>query len=113
MLFPFPASRASQSTMGQFDQNFLVAKYGDGYEQRMAIGMNSKHDKWEVQVNNLSFEQYETMMAFWNAHGRVIAFEWVPPNGTVANKYVFDSPLSLTNTGDRYSFSMTLARRFE
>lgn len=109
--FPFE-NRISQASTAELDQKIVVAEYGDGYQQRAAIGINSIFQKWSVQVNYLTLTDRNTMVSFYNAHGRVISFDWTPPNGT-AGKFVFADPLTETSTGNLYNFSMTLLQVFE
>lgn len=109
--FPFP-NKISQASTSTLDQKALVTQYGDGYQQRAAVGINNQFYRWDVQVNYLSATDRATMVAFWQAHGRVVSFDWTPPNGT-AGKYVFVEPLVETSQGNLYSFSMVMQQVFE
>ena len=109
--FPFP-TKVSQASTKTSDQKFIVASYGDGYEQRAAIGIDNMFDVWSVQVNYLSLSDRTTMLAFWRAHGRVVSFDWTPPNGTVG-KYIFNAAINESNYANRYSFTFDLRQVFE
>ena len=106
--FPYPNKISQQSTKTS-DQKFLISAYGDGYEQRAAVGINSKFDTWDLQLNMLTLAERNTFITSWNAHGRVIAWDWTPINGT-AGKYIFNTTLTESNTGERYSFSFQARR---
>lgn len=109
--FPYP-DKISQSSSSTLDQKALVSSYGDGYEQRAAVGINNIAQVWNVQLNFLTLSERNTLVAFYRAHGRVVSFDWTPPNES-AGKWVFGDALSETNHGDRYSFSMVLRQVFE
>lgn len=102
----------SQASSSALDQKVVIASYGDGYEQRAALGLNSKSYKWEITLSYLSLTDRNTMNAFYMTHGRVISFDWTPPNGT-AGKYRFDSALSETSIALYYNYTFTLVQVFE
>lgn len=109
--FPFP-NKISQASTSTLDQKAFVSQYGDGYQQRAAVGINNQFYRWDVQINYLSLADRAIMVSFWQAHGRVVSFDWTPPNGT-AGKYVFVEPLVETSQGNVYSFSMVMQQVFE
>lgn len=104
--------KISQASTASKDQKFLVSEYGDGYEQRVAIGVNSMFMTWNIQWNMLSLADRNTLIAFWNRHGRVNSFQWTPPNETLGT-YVFSSALNEGNVGVRYNISIQLKQVFE
>lgn len=109
--FPFP-DKISQASSSSKDQKVIISAYGDGYEQRAALGINSMTMTWQLYLPMMTLTDRNTFRAFFDAHGRVIAFDWTPPNES-AGKYVFNGPLQETNTGIRYSFSFELRQVFE
>lgn len=102
----------SQVSSSALDQKVVVAMYGDGYEQRAAIGLNSMSYKWEISMTYLNLTDRNTMNAFYMAHGRVVSFDWTPPNGT-AGKYRFDSALNETNVSLYYNYTFSVVQVFE
>lgn len=53
------------------------AKFGDGYEARVPIGINTQPKKW-----SLKFAKYpELVLAFLEARNGAEAFNWVDPFG--------------------------------
>ena len=62
-----------------------TAKFGDGYEQRQADGINTKPQSWSLTFANRSNTDAAAIMTFLDARGGVEAFDWVPPDsaGTV------------------------------
>ncbi|EPD3172470.1 phage tail protein [Acinetobacter baumannii] len=63
-----------------------VTKFGDGYEARLATGINSQPNKWTVTFTN-NLDEYRKIRAFLKQHGAVKAFEWVDPEGELG-RYV-------------------------
>lgn len=65
-----------------------VAKFGDGYEQRAAYGINTMTRIWRVRFTDTqSAAVTPDIDAFLAARGGLEAFEWTDPTG-VAGKYV-------------------------
>ena len=74
-----PTSGASRTTKPDVN----VAKYGDGYEQRVGRGINNMADKW-----SLKFTTYVSdVESFLRSHGGQLSFNWTNPFG-VSGKYV-------------------------
>lgn len=109
--FPFP-NKISQDSKHTMEQRHIVSQYGDGVQQRAAVGLNSRYDTWQIQLYNLTLAERNTMVAFFNTHGFIQSFDWTPPNGT-ATKWVFASPLEESNTATFYNFSFKLLQVFE
>lgn len=58
--------------------NVNVTKFGDGYEQRTPIGINSRAQKWSVQFteSNVAFSE---VLAFVRERNAVESFDWTNP----------------------------------
>lgn len=109
--FPFP-NKISQDSRRVMNQKHTVSAYGDGYQQRAAIGLRNRFDQWTIALNNLSLTDRDTFVTFFDTHGFVQSFDWTPPNG-VAGKWVFVSSPEESNTAEVYHFSFTLQQVFE
>lgn len=109
--FPFP-NKISQDSKHMMDQKHLISNYGDGVQQRAAVGVNARVDMWTIALNNLSVSERNTMVAFFDSHGFIESFDWTPPNGA-ATKWVFTSPLEESNTALVYHFNFSLQQVFE
>lgn len=57
-----------------------VVKFGDGYEQRRASGLNNNLEKYNITVR-VKREELRYLRDFLNRHGGVNAFLWTPPYG--------------------------------
>ena len=64
-----------------------VAKFGDGYQQRVAVGINNKPRKWDVTFTNRPTATADAIDAFLSEAGGVASFDWTPPHGS-AGKWV-------------------------
>lgn len=58
--------------------NVAATKFGDGYESRAAIGINSAAMKWTVKFDRAAPESKQ-VLAFLRARGGVEAFNWTNP----------------------------------
>jgi len=57
-----------------------VSKFGDGYEQVSADGLNHMLRKWDVSFSNRDQNEIEAIKDFLRARGGVEAFEFPVPN---------------------------------
>ncbi len=81
-----------------------TASYGDGYEQRVAAGINNIPESWSLTWNNRSNADANKVIKFLEDEAGVTAFDWYPPDteisstatGTSANKLI-DSAQIFTN----------------
>ncbi|MCL6620237.1 MAG: phage tail protein [Thermomonas hydrothermalis] len=77
---------ASYSASVEVAPRVTRAAFGDGYEQRVAAGINTLQRKW-----TLRFVGYDTALApieaFLIARAGVESFDWTPPSGD-AGKWV-------------------------
>lgn len=57
-------------------------RFGDGYEQRAADGINANLARWAVTFENRSDAEAQAIADFLAARGGVEAFDWAPPGGS-------------------------------
>ena len=62
-------------------------KFGDGYELRVPVGINSTPRQWQVTFANRATATADAIEAFFKARGGVDYFDWTPPYGG-AGKWV-------------------------
>lgn len=63
----------------------LSAKFGDGYEQRVADGINSALESWAITVNSISeVAGASAIEAFLRTQAGVTAFQWTTRYGRTA-----------------------------
>lgn len=66
----------------------LSAKYGDGYEQRVADGINSLIRSWSLTFKSRTIIDSDAMVAFLEARGGVEAFDFTPPGTSTTYKVI-------------------------
>lgn len=56
-----------------------TARFGDGYEQRLADGINVRPAVWALTFDNRDNTETAALLAFLQARNGVEAFDWTPP----------------------------------
>lgn len=74
----------------------LTAKFGDGYEQVAADGINNKEQSWPITVKGVQ-AQVTPARDFLDARGGFQSFFWTPPLG--AQGYYRCSEYDLAHAG--------------
>lgn len=64
---------------------------GDGYEQRLRMGLNTDLKAWDLQFNNRTDAEREQILAFLEARAGVEAFDWTTPRGQAGKRWVCES----------------------
>jgi len=69
------------------DQNARLyrASYGDGYEQRVAAGINNIPESWKLTWNNRSVADANKVIKFLEDQAGVTAFDWYPPDTEISS----------------------------
>lgn len=57
-----------------------TAKFGDGYEQRIADGINTRPQEWDLRWRNTK-SIIDSIDAFFATKNGLTAFTWTPPDG--------------------------------
>lgn len=86
----FEATEASRPRVRKFAG-------GDGYEQRLRIGLNTNPKEWTLVFSNRTDAERDAIAAFFDAQAGATSFDWTPPRGT-AGKYVCEEwQITLSN----------------
>lgn len=64
--------------------NVRRVAFGDGYEQRLAFGINTQPQVWSLEFRGRTSTEATAIDAFLRARGAVQAFDWTPPGGASA-----------------------------
>ena len=67
---------------GNNEPSVLVAKFGDGYEQRSPNGINNNLPNWALTYSVRSDVEAQAIDAFLIRQAGVLAFFWTPFGGT-------------------------------
>lgn len=84
-------------------------KFGDGYEQRQAGGINPLLPKWSLRFSVRDDTETAAIEAFLISVGAQTSFIWTPPKSSTAGKYVCRSWVKQIDT----AVSNTITATFE
>jgi phage-related protein len=94
-----------------------LSKFGDGYEQRLANGLNVLGETFSITFNNRTKEEIDDIVAFFENKAGVTAFNYTIPDsnnsGESTVKVVCDSWNKTFTFGDYYSATATFRRIYE
>lgn len=65
-----------------------VAQFGDGYQQRVADGINAMQTTWPLKFSMRDDTERAAILEFLEARAGVEAFDWTPPFGGTAIRAV-------------------------
>jgi phage-related protein len=68
--------------------NVRVAKFGDGYEQRIRFGINTDKPTWNLRFDSRDNTEGTAIKTFLAARGAWDSFNWTPPSYASAIKVV-------------------------
>lgn len=69
----------------QVQPRVAVVQFGDGYEQRAGLGINTRLGKYAVTFAGLTKEEGDAIEAFLEAKAGYLSFTWVPPGKAEAS----------------------------
>ena len=84
----FTWSPAPGATLQQ-QPRVRAAVFGDGYQQRVADGINAMPRSWSLSFTRETAD-IDAIEAFLIAHAGVTSFDWTPPSGA-AGKWICKS----------------------
>jgi len=64
------------------------SEFGDGYEQRVAMGLNSDPKIWDLRFDNRTDAERNEIRAFLEAHAGVTSFAWTTLYGQAGRSWV-------------------------
>ena len=93
--------------------------FGDGYEQRVASGINNLKQSFTVSFNNREKEEIDEITAYLDSLNGVSKFSFTIPDSNAASndetviKVVCDTVSQAYNNGGFYSANATFRRVYE
>ena len=94
-----------------------VTDFGDGYQQRIAAGINNLEQNYSVGFANRTKEEIDDIVAFFVSKGGVTNFTFTIPDsnnsGETAIKVICESWSQSYKTGDYYNCSASFKRVYE
>ena len=103
----------------QSEPKIFKAEFGDGYEQRLANGINNLAESYSLSFSNRTKEEIDDITAFFANKGAVTAFTFTIPDsndggsGETAVKVICDSWSQSYRFGDFYSCTAQFRRVYE
>lgn len=92
----------------------LTARFGDGYEQRVKDGINTKQDVFSISFNNRSAEEINRIAAFFDAKaGKSFTFTVTDHTGDTNLKVVCDGYNTTYISDSFHSLTCSLRRVYE
>lgn len=79
----------SQGSAKSGEQNILETKYGDGYTQTAAWGINYTKDKWGLKWDGLFKSERDAWWTFFNTVGTYNTWEWTAPGDSTQKNWRF------------------------
>lgn len=89
-----------------------VAQFGDGYQQRVADGINTNPKNWSLAFTKRGQTEADGIMDFLDARAGIEAFDWTSPAG-VAGKYICSEYERTIGQGQLYNITATFIQVFE
>ena len=89
-----------------------AVKFGEGYEQRSAEGINAITEIWSVSFNTRTNTERDDIRTFLRARAAVEAFDWTSPMGTVGKWVCRDWATTMRAAGVN-DMSFTFEQVFE
>ena len=97
--------------------NIIETNFGDGYQQRIAKGINNLQQTYGVSFDNRTKEEIDDITAFFTNKGGVTKFDFTIPDsnnsGETTIKVICPSWSQAYTTGDYYGCSATFTRVYE
>jgi len=81
--FEFTPDFGSQAN---YKPRVRMAQFGDGYQQRVADGINTSPATWPLAFTNRDDTERDGILSFLVARNGVESFDWTPPFGGASIK---------------------------
>lgn len=88
-------------------------RFGDGYEQRQADGINTQPAVWNLTFANRTNTDTNSIHTFLSARGGFEAFDWVPPDSTISIKVLCREWSKTMNRFNLNTITATFEQVFE
>jgi len=79
------------------------ATYGDGYEQRVAAGINTLPEEWSLSWNNRSANDANKVIKFLEDQKGATAFDWYPPDSEISSSTTSSFDFKLIDTTQSFT----------
>lgn len=93
--------------------NVRVAEFGSGYSQRSTLGINQDKKVWDLNWDNRTVTDANSIEDFLEARGGVESFDWIPPDDTVSYKWICKSWTKTMPFCNLFNINATFEEVFE
>ncbi len=90
-----------------------TVKFGDGYEQRYAKGLNTTPQNWSLTFNQRELAEANNIETFLLARAGVENFDWIPPDAVDPIKVKCSEWTKTLEVGNRWTLNMNFEEVFE
>ena len=98
----------------EIEPRVLLARFGDGYSQRAADGLNTQQRRYDsLRWDNVSQAEADAITGFFVARGGVEAFFWTPSDSGVTGKYRAVKWGRSRHTAEAYTVTASLIQEFD
>ena len=71
-----------------YESQAVVTRYGDGYRQRLSMGLSAQSESWRLQFRNRSNDERALIRNYLRGAGGVSSFQWTDPRSGTVGRYV-------------------------
>jgi phage-related protein len=107
------STEISQASSASTEFRILRSQYGNGYDQRVADGINSTKQTWSAQWDNLNSTDFSTLITAFDTAKGVDYFTWTPPGSGSSKKFIVLSYSITAKSGTIYDVSASLEQVFD
>jgi phage-related protein len=109
----FPSYKPTYSASKKSDPRITTVQFGDGYQKRVAFGLNQNPKEWSLSFN-VKDSDANIIEAFLDARAADAAnFDWTPPDSSTSYKWVCPSWTRELFDFQRSTINVTFKQVFE
>lgn len=104
----------SENSRVSTSQRSIISRFGDGYSQRAADGLNSKIQEWSISWTAVTASNRDIITAALDAVGSWDYLTWQSPIDVAVKRYIMTPEgYSIDFFGDRYIISCNIMQVFD
>jgi len=81
----------------------FIASYGDGYQQRVAAGINNIPEEWSLTWKNRSYAESNKIIKFFEDLNGTSGFDWYPPGYDIGSTTTSTATKKLIDTSQYFT----------
>ena len=109
----FPSVEASYGASKAHKPKVTTVQFGDGYSQRLRVGINQDPQEWRLSWNNILESDSDTIEDFLIARAGSEYFDWSPPDTATSYKWICQSWNKTISYSGRATINATFTQVFE